>query len=488
MTEHSDYCLGKPLEIGPGPHLFLDDALLEDEWGVRRKVNQPYRYTGNPVMWADRIWEQRPYRPQVFHDEDLGKYRMYYQCFHGSNYWTRKGPSYYTCYAESDDCLNWTKPEWAHSPFGDVKATNLIQIDPDTAPDERTASQIQAPWVFRDPNETNPDRAYKMTYNSGGLYLAYSPDGIRWTKAQEEPLIAWHSDTQNHVLWNDQLGKWMLVMRPPIYATGRHERGAEGGRHHRRRTAVSFSDDLLNWSVPRTVLNADELDPPDFDATQVVKYAGGYLGFVTLLYHEEGGSNDVMLAWSRDGINWTKPTPRQIWLPRGREGEFDAGCAGFGSDPVRVGEELWLYYGGYAQPQAVFEQDTGIGLVKMTVDRFLALEAPEDEYAFVLTKEFVWRGKRLGVNARTRNGGPDSFGELHVEIVQRPDDTDPAKREGAKLEGYTFDECRQIRGNTPTHIVKWEKGDDLSFLEGKPVYLRFRMRNAELFAFTMLGE
>ena len=32
---------------------------------------------------------------------------------------------------------------------------------------------------------------------------------------------------------------------------------------------LSFSDDLLSWTTPRTVLYPDELDPPDYDATHV---------------------------------------------------------------------------------------------------------------------------------------------------------------------------------------------------------------------------
>ena len=48
---------------------------------------------GNPIIVADRAWEERPYRPQVFFDQDIGRYRMYYQCFSGTNYWSKQGPS-----------------------------------------------------------------------------------------------------------------------------------------------------------------------------------------------------------------------------------------------------------------------------------------------------------------------------------------------------------------------------------------------------------
>ncbi|HIO47105.1 TPA: hypothetical protein EYN23_07095, partial [Candidatus Poribacteria bacterium] len=62
-----------------------------------------------------------------------------------------------------------------------------------------------------------------MIYNSVGLRLAYSPDGIIRTPASEEALFNYHSDTHNHIVWNQQLGMWMLYMRPPIFSAGVHE-------------------------------------------------------------------------------------------------------------------------------------------------------------------------------------------------------------------------------------------------------------------------
>ena len=472
----SAYHMGEPLDIGPGPHLFLDDALIEDRWALTRTVNPPYRYAGNPIIIADRPWEERPYRPQVFYDAEIGRYRMYYQCFSGVNYWSRRGPSYYTCYAESEDGLTWTKPEWPDAPFGEYSATNVIRVA-----DERGA-RIQAPWVFRPHRRDDPEKKYAMIYNSAGLRLAWSPDGIHWRPAQEEPLFYYHSDTANHVVWNDALGMWMLYMRPPMFATGVRE--GPGRRHHRRRTAVSLSEDLIHWSVPRTVLYPDELDLPDFDETHVFRYGDRYIGLITTMNQDEGGTNEVMLATSRDGFVWERPLPRSVWLARGRPGDFDAGCVSVSCDPIRRGWEAWFYYSGFPQPQAVFEQEGGIGLIKMMTDRFLSLEAPADEFGYLLTKEFIWRDKRLVVNCRMRHGDARTYGELRVEVVKRPNDADPAGRIGQIVPGHSLDECDPIHSNCPNQVVTWNGSDDLSFLDGQPVYLRFRIRNGGLFSFA----
>jgi hypothetical protein len=484
-----DYISGDPLEIGNGPHLFLDDTLVEDRWALSRRIHQPYPYMGNPILVADRPWEERPYRPQVIYDDETAMYRMYYQCFSGSNYWMSKGPSYFTCMAESKDCLNWTKPEWPDSPFGEHPATNILSVDVD--PKHRTArrpGQIQAPWVFTDPNETDGARRYKMIYNHAGLRLAHSADGIHWTSSSPEPLFYYHSDTMNHVLWNEEIGKWMLYMRPPMFAGGVHE--GPGKRHYRRRTAIALSDDLLNWSTPRTVIYPDELDIPDYDATHVWKLRDQYIGFITLLHADEDGTNDVMLAVSRDGFRWEKPIPRQTWLPRGPVGTFDAGCASIGGDPIQINGENWFYTSGFPQPQKVFEQDSGIGLYKVLEDRFCALEAPEpvgkqSDFGYLLTKEFIWRGKGLSVNCQMHGGDEHTFGSLHVEVVRRPIDAQDSARMGDVVEGHSLDDCDLIRANAPNMPVKWNGESDLSFLNGQPVYLRFRLRNGGLFSFTM---
>ena len=68
MGSLSNYVRGNPLEISFSAQLFLDDALIEDRWSLTRIVNPPYRHRRNPIIVADRAWEERPYRPQIFFD------------------------------------------------------------------------------------------------------------------------------------------------------------------------------------------------------------------------------------------------------------------------------------------------------------------------------------------------------------------------------------------------------------------------------------
>ena len=162
-----------------------------------------------------------------------------------------------------------------------------------------------------------------------------------------------------------------------------------------------------------------------------------------------------------------------------------------GSHPVYKEWELWFYTMGFPQPQWVFEQESGIGLMKMMVDRFLSLEAPlpthgtVEDNGYLLTKEFIWHGKRLVLNCCMDHGDSRTYGDLRVEIVKRPDDTDPAGRMGEVVPGYAFDDCDLIRSNCQNQVVTWHGNDDIGFLGGQLIYLRFRIRNGGLFSFMM---
>jgi len=54
--------------------------------------------------------------------------------------------------------------------------------------------------------------------------------------------------------------------------------------------------------------------------------------------------------------------------------------------------------------------------------------------------------------------------------------------EGVPVPGFSAIDCRQQIGNEIERTVTWRGGKDLSELAGKPVRLRFVMRDADLYA------
>ncbi len=53
---------------------------------------------------------------------------------------------------------------------------------------------------------------------------------------------------------------------------------------------------------------------------------------------------------------------------------------------------------------------------------------------------------------------------------------------GTPLEGFGLDDCSVIFGDELEREVRWKGGPDVSSLAGRPVRLRFALKDADLFA------
>ena len=57
---------------------------------------------------------------------------------------------------------------------------------------------------------------------------------------------------------------------------------------------------------------------------------------------------------------------------------------------------------------------------------------------------------------------------------------------GQPIPGFALAECREINKDDLACVVSWKNGSDLSSLAGKPIRLRFRLKDADLFAFQFV--
>ena len=55
--------------------------------------------------------------------------------------------------------------------------------------------------------------------------------------------------------------------------------------------------------------------------------------------------------------------------------------------------------------------------------------------------------------------------------------------DGAPIDGFSLAESEDIFGDEIERVATWKDGADLSALAGRPVRLRFVLRDADLFAF-----
>jgi hypothetical protein len=116
----------------------------------------------------------------------------------------------------------------------------------------------------------------------------------------------------------------------------------------------------------------------------------------------------------------------------------------------------------YAQPTAHLRR------YSLRLDGFASLHAGYLGGEMV-TKPLTFSGNKLTLNFST-----SAAGGVKVELQ----DID-----GKPLPGFALDDCQEQIGNELERVVSWKGGDDVSSLAGKPVRLRFVLKDADVFAF-----
>jgi hypothetical protein len=463
--------------MNTGKHLLVDDLIVEDVWNVRRQVVRPAKCIDNPLIVADRPWEDKGVGGcYVLFDEQENLFKMWYNVF---NYVAWKNEedhcyTYWICFAESQDGLNWDKPELGIIEYEGSTKNNLI---------------MQGDWwatlgtVLKDNDAEDPARRYKMLYTDvfdmpsrekvardggidgewpgrSGICMAYSADGIHWEPYAGNPVIEGESDTTNCILWDGDIDKYIFYMRPRLYAG-----------HWKRRIARTESVDLHQWSDPEMVLVPDELDPVELYGMPVFKYEGYYFGLLQMYYSESKATIEIQLTFSRDGKKWERLPRRDLFLglgsQHGQGADFDSGML-IVSRPVLVGDELWFYYSGYKAIHTDFSNTYAIGLAVTKLDRLIGRTTPLGEVGLLLTRPLVCEGDQLEINASSANG------TLQVEVLSE---------KGKVLEGYEKESSVVFSGDSLRQEMQWKDGRNMSALRGQRIRLKFYMSNAVLYSF-----
>ena len=212
---------------------------------------------------------------------------------------------------------------------------------------------------------------------------------------------------------------------------------SSGDRYRAVRRLVSA--DFEHWQDTGLVLAADELDLAlpvkrnrhsrqimDFHGNCVFKYPGSadaYLALPEVWWHwsanpfpaagrdqeKMGGfpdTVDVQLATSRDGINWQRAGGRSPFLRLGPPGAADSKMTYAFTQPVPVGDELWLYYGGfrYGISDKVALKRGAYFRARLRLDGFISADAPY-EGGELVTVPLRVGGEQLTLNADTSAGG-----------------------------------------------------------------------------------
>ena len=481
-----------PLSIGCAKQLFIDRRFVEAADGIELCVNPPVR--SGIVLRGEQPWEVVGAYVTVI--DDGAKVRAYYNTHvHGDGMKAGR-----LCYAESKDGVHFRKPELGLVEWEGSAANNIVFPDVlDAVP-------------FIDP-VAPPEERWKLLYNFGrpgqpqvrdpavaGVYLASSPDGLRWTPGTTRliPLIA---ETPKIALWDPDRRKYVVFLRAldpqRTRAIGRIEMDdiSQPWPHRPNVTVEKWRNYVTSAAVPM-VLSTDEDDPPesDFYVSAYVRYpfaADVHLMFPPIYRHtpppvgvdKNDGPLATQLACSRDGITWFRPDRRPYIRP-GLSSEFDRGYNMLATGLVRREDWLYQYYtakGGThhgrtddLSPAAKAELGKGcLVMVKQRLDGFVSADAAYSGGSLT-TPPLVFTGNRLELNLDT-----EAAGSAAVELLDEA---------GRPVPGFAAADCDSIAGNFTAHTVTWRGQSDLPSRTNQPTRLRFRMRSTKLYAFQFCGR
>lgn len=457
--------------------LFLDDVGIAEMRGVKRIVHEPRRHPKNPILVPDTAWEDRcQVYGTAYYDATAERFKLWYLTTPRNRGMKplklpdreRAPHTTMAAYAESRDGITWTKPTLGLFPYDGDTQNNLLGIG---------HFNCEGISVLHEPNDPDPGRRWKAVYwdhgsggwterNGGpycmagpqdGFYVAFSADGIHWKPYEGNPVLKVYCDTNQNVVFDPRIKKYVAFSR---FGFG-------------RKLARSESADFTNWSKPELVL---ECDARDGHLTQIYGagvdiYEGVYIAMIWI-YREGGdGKIDTQLATSRDGIHWTRVGDRATWLKLGPDTSWEGGMARSVERIIRRGNELYIYYcgvhGAHTGPNrktVVRRHPTCIGLLIQRRDGFLSLQAGK-EPGHVLTEPFVLPDGTLHINARA------PAGQISVALCE------PG---GKPIPG--LEQSQSVTGDALDGTVNWTKPIP-QVLRGKPVRLRFTLRNSDLFAY-----
>jgi hypothetical protein len=412
------------------------------------------------------------YYTTVLRNEQEDKFQMWYMA------WRLAGVGY----AESKDGIHWTKPLVGKDGKNNIVHSSQgfsCSIDP------------TLPWGHPEKYKGAAD----FVEDNSQVGLCHSPDGIHWSEYNDGKHVSYRAaDTHNQILWDPIKESYRLLTRTDLDGSG----GANEWRSARI-MVHNKSNDLTNHPTAwNTVSDKIAVDDPSkeknkhgnprlqFNGMTNWIYEGVYFGLMDVYTMDRSGffegfdyetrpDHDFMdfyIGTSRDGNIYDKTWiyARKPIVPRGEAGSFDQAGIKPPSQILTYNDAHWIYYGGMDERHYSIGRHLNIGLAKLRLDGFICLEA-KDEWGVVTTKPFTLEGESLELNVDASNG------EFFVEVLDADGQPFP---DYDKKHSQNLKDVDEIRFTN-----QWNDERNLSALKGKVIQLRFRLRNAKLYSFTI---
>lgn len=438
----------EPIHIGSRRELCVDELLIGSLTGGERRLHKPQAQ--DVVIVCDKPWEGNTSAYfTVFRDDD--RFRMYYRGAHWDVERKHESHREVACYAESRDGLHFDKPALGLFEFDGSKENNIVWDGPGT----------HNFTPFKDANPAcNPAARYKAlavgrgrTNGKSGLLAFQSPDGLRWSLMSDEPVITEGAfDSQNLAFWDSERRRYVDYHR--VF------------RDRVRDIATCTSNDFLTWTKPEPLDYGDA--PKQHLYTNAIQpyFRAPHLliGFPTR-FQPATQQVEPILMTSRDGRRFQRWNEALIPItaPQDRDGNRSNYMA-WGMVPL-AGDDRHLSV--YAKEAYYAGPGSRLRRFTFRVDGFVSIHAGTTP-AELVTRPLKFQGKSLSLNAATVDGG-----QIAVEIQDAT---------GQPIAGFAATDCRPLVGDSLDHRVAWKSSVDLDALAGKPVRIRFRLQNADLYS------
>jgi len=456
----------KIIDIASRRELFVDHYLLDLFNGqARLKLHPPKKE--EVVFQVDGTLENAcscVYSVLVKRED---KYLLYYRgCYPIGRVEGDSSPQQTANVAVSSDGIHFERPEVNVFDFDDGGRNNVVW--------QGVQAHNMVPFF-----DTNPacraDERYKAVGGTGqnNLYALYSPDGFRWRLAQDSPLdVPGAFDSANVPLWDSVIGKYRLFSR--FFK--------EGGRAIQSCT----SEDFVHWSAPVPHQYGKDAPVEQFytNATVPVPGAEHILLSFPMRYVAErttpvadtsamdypgtgqlgmAGMTDAVMMSSRDGIHWQRPFP-EAWLRPGldeRNWTHRNTTLAIGILPLRATE--WSMY----VNEHYGWHDNRLRRLSLRPWGFSSINAGYHG-GEVSTKPLTFAGSQLRINFST-----SAVGSIRVELQDAV---------GNVVPGYALDDMNPVYGDQLDFTVFWKDHGNVAALAGRPVKLRFELKDADVFS------
>ena len=457
------------LNVGSDRQLFVDDYLIESMSGAELRLHSPA--SSGSVLSLDMPWEGVTCDYHTVFQDD-GVYRMYYRGSSHEGYTIdallepgeESVPVHHenVCYAESRDGITWTRPSLGLIEFEGSKVNNIVWLDEDGD----TTDLV--PFLDGNPEAAEDEKYKGIVWKGSRVFAVASDDAVTWRFMRDEPILTERPfDSQNVPFWDPWKGEYAIFTRGKI-GTG----GSFGGGYRWIRRATS--PDFLSWS-PLELIDTGDTPHEHLYTNGTTPYSrapGVYLAFPRRFSPQRKpredspwpGAADSVFMSSRDGSNWDRRFMESILRPGIGPRHWTSRNNLLSNGIVETGEkEISMYVLRHRDfPSVHFER------VTWRKDGFVSASAGYGG-GEVTTRPLEFDGGELEINYST-----SAVGSIRIEMQDENGDT---------LAGFGLGDYPEMFGDEIDGVARWEGGSDVSSLAGRPVRLRFQLKDADVYAF-----